>query len=106
VGVMIVEVNYGYRAVLKAAPTALSSFRFLDGFTNGSGPDPLRDGLSTLTLAACPRRAPPGDNGRVSDYYLGFIIKRGSQAPAGIRTSAAARPIRVIFTCPRRGCHT
>ena len=106
VGVMIVEVNYGYRAVLKVAPIARSYFRLLDGFTNGSGPYPLRDGLSTLTLAACPRGAPPGDNGRVSDFYLGFIIKRGSAAPAVISTSAAARPIRVIFTCPRRGCHT
>jgi hypothetical protein len=106
VGVMVVEVNYGYRAVLKVAPIARSYFRFLDGFTNGSGPYPLRDGLNTLTLAACPRGAPPGDNGRVSDFYLGFIIKRGSEAPVDIWTSASARPIRVIFTCPQRGCHT
>jgi len=106
VGVMIVEVDYGFRAVLTVAASARPYFRFLDGFTNGSGPYPLRDGLDSLTLAACPRGTPPGDNGRVSDYYLGFIIKRGSEAPVAVRTATAARPVRVIFTCRRRGCNT
>jgi hypothetical protein len=42
----------------------------------------------------------------VSDYYLGFMIKMGSDAPAEVRTSASARPIQVFFTCLRPGCDT
>jgi hypothetical protein len=106
VGVMIVEVDYGSRAVLTVDPGARSYFRFLNGFDNGSGPYPLSAGLTSLTLVSCPPGTPPGDNGRVSDYYLGFIIKMGSDALVDVRTSASARPIPVIFTCLRTGCDT
>ena len=106
VGVMIVEVDYGSRAVLTVDPGARSYFRFLNGFDNGSGPYPLSAGLTSLTLVSCPPGTPPGDNGRVSDYYLGFIIKMGSAALVDVRTAASARPIAVTFTCPRAGCAT
>jgi hypothetical protein len=41
----------------------------------------------------------------VSDYYLGFIIKIGSDANADARV-ASARPGPVFFTCLRPGCDT
>ena len=104
-GVMIVEVGYGSRVTLTVAPSARTYFRFLDGFTN-SGPYSLGDGLDTLTLEGCPTGTPPGDNGRVSDYYLGFVVKIGSAAPADVATSASARSIQVFFTCQRSGCDT
>jgi hypothetical protein len=106
VGVMIVEVDFGSRVVLTVDPRARSYFRFLNGFTNGSGPYQLSAGLTSLTLVSCPPGTPPGDNGRVSDYYLGFIIKMGSDALVDVQTSASARPIPVIFTCLRTGCAT
>lgn len=106
VGVMIVEVDYGSRAALTVDPGARSYFRLLNGFDNGSGPYPLSAGFSSLTLVSCPPETPPGDNGRVSDYYLGFIIKEGSDALVDVRTSASARPVQVTFTCLRTGCDT
>jgi hypothetical protein len=106
VGVMIVEVDYGSRAVLTVDPGARSYFRLLNGFNDGSGPYPLSAGLTSLTLVSCPPGTSPGDNGPVSDYYLGFIIKMGSDALVDVRTSAFARPIPVIFTCLRTGCDT
>jgi hypothetical protein len=106
VGVMIVEVDYGSRAVLTVDPSARSYFKFLNGFDNGSGPYPLSAGLNSLTLVSRPPGTPPGDNGPVSDYYLGFIIKIGSGALVDVRTSASARPIPVTFTCLRTGCDT
>jgi hypothetical protein len=105
VGVMIVEVDYGSRAVLTVAPGARTYFRFLNGFAKGSSYS-LADGVDSLTLAGCPPGTPPGDNGRVSDYYLGFVIRIGSDAPADVSTSASTRPIRVFFTCLRPGCDT
>jgi hypothetical protein len=105
VGVMIVEVDYGSRAVLTVAPGARTYFRFLNGFAKGSSYS-LADGTDSLTLAGCPPGTPPGDNGRVSDYYLGFVIRIGSDAPADVSTSASTRPIQVFFTCLRPGCDT
>ena len=106
VGVMIVEVDYGSRVVLTVDPGARSYFRLLNGFNDGSGPYPLSAGLTSLTLVSCPPGTPPGDNGPVSDYYLGFVIRIGSDAPADVSTSASTRPIRVLFTCLRPGCDT
>jgi hypothetical protein len=106
VGVMIVEVDYGARAVLTVDPSARSYFKFLNGFTNGSGSYPLSAGVISLTLAGCPPGTPAGDNGRVTDYYLGFVIKIGSDALVEVRTPAATRPITVTFTCLRPGCDT
>jgi hypothetical protein len=105
VGVMIVEVDYGSRAVLTVDQGAWSYFRFLNGFDD-SGPSTLSAGFRSLTLVSCPPGTPPGDSGRVSDYYLGFIIKMGSDARVNVRTSASARPISVVFTCLRTGCNT
>ena len=42
----------------------------------------------------------------MSDYYLGFVIRIGSDAPAEVSTSASTRPIQVFFTCLRLGCGT
>jgi hypothetical protein len=105
VGVMIVEVGYGSRAVLTVAPGARTYFRFLNGFAKGSSYS-LADGVDSLTLAGCPPGTPPGDNGRVSDYYLGFVIRIGSAAPADVSTPTSTRPIQVLFTCLRPGCDT
>jgi hypothetical protein len=104
VGVMIIEVRDGSRAVLRVSAGARSYFRFLPGFGNGSGPYTLRDGTAGLTLAGCPRGDVPGPNGPVTDFYLGFVERGGRPALAGVWPAGAARPIRVIFTCPQRGC--
>ena len=106
VGVMIIEVDYGSRVVLTVDPGARSYFRFLNGFDDSSGSDSISAGLTSLTLVSCPAGTPPGDNGSVSDFYLGFIIKMGSDALVSVRASSAARPIPLVFTCLRAGCNT
>lgn len=102
--VMIVEVTTGSTAVIKPAAAAWSYFHFVDGFSSG-GYDRLPTGETGFTLAACPRGI-PGLNGAVTDFYLGFSIEPGRAAPVDVRSSVMPRPIRVIFTCPARGCGT
>ena len=102
--VMIVEVTSGSTAVMKPAAAARSYFRFVTGFGPAAGYQ-LPAGDTGFTFAACPRGT-PGPNGEVTDFYLGFSIKTGRAAPVVVESSAAPRPIRVIFTCPVRGCGT
>jgi hypothetical protein len=101
---MIVEVTTGSTAVIQPAAAARSYFYFVDGFSSG-GFDLLPAGDTGFTIAACPRGT-PGANGAVTDFYLGFSIKPGRAAPVDVRSSAMPHPIRVIFTCPARGCGT
>jgi len=106
VGVMIVEVDFGATAVLKVDPASQSYFRLLTGFDQ-AGSYSLRDGVTGLTLASCPRGTPAGPNGLVTDYYLGFMLLPGDRALVNLwPSSAATRPIRLIFTCQVRGCGT
>jgi hypothetical protein len=102
--VMIVEVTTGSTAVIQPAAAARSYFYFMDGFSSG-GFDLLPAGDTGFTIAACPRGT-PGANGAVTDFYLGFSIKPGRAAPVDVRSPAMPHPIRVIFTCPARGCGT
>jgi hypothetical protein len=102
--VMIVEVTSGSTVVMKPAASARSYFRFVTGFGPAAGYQ-LPAGDTGFTFAACPRGT-PGPNGEVTDFYLGFSIKTGRAAPVVVESSAAPRPIRVIFTCPARGCGT
>lgn len=102
--VMIVEVTSGSTVVMKPAAAAQSYFRFVDGFGPGAGYQ-LPAGDTGFTFAACPRGT-PRPNGQVTDFYLGFSIENRRAAPVVVRSSAAPRPIRVIFTCPVRGCGT
>jgi hypothetical protein len=102
--VMIVEVTSGSTVVMKPAVAARSYFRFVDGFGPGAGYQ-LPAGETGFTFAACPRGT-PGPNGQVTDFYLGFSIEIGRAAPVVVRSSTAPRPIRVVFTCPARGCGT
>lgn len=101
-GVVIIEVAPGSTAVMKAAPTAWSYFRFVDGF--GSAVDNKRAaGAPGFTFVACPRGS-GGASGPMTDFYLGFSIEAGRAAPVEVWPSAVSRPIQVIFTCPGRGC--
>lgn len=102
--VMIVEVTTGSTAVIQPAAAARSYFYFVDGFSSG-GFDLLPAGDTGFTIAACPRGT-PGINGAVTDFYLGFSIKPGRAAPVDVRSPAMPQSIRVIFTCPARGCGT
>jgi hypothetical protein len=102
--VMIVEVTTGSTAVIQPAAAARSYFYFVDGFSSG-GFDLLPAGDTGFTIAACPRGT-PGINGAVTDFYLGFSIKPGRAAPVDVRSPAIPHSIRVIFTCPARGCGT
>lgn len=102
--VMIVEVTTGSTVVMKPAAAARSYFRFVDGFGPGAGYQlPAAD--SGFTFAACPRGT-PGPNGEVTDFYLGYSIKTGRAARVEVQPSAMPHPIRLIFTCPVRGCGT
>jgi hypothetical protein len=102
IGVMIIEVTPGSTVVMKAVPAASPYFRFVDGF--GSVADNKRAaGEPGFTFVACPR-GHGGQGGRVTDFYLGFSIEAGRAAPVEVRPSAGSGPIRVIFTCPGRGC--
>jgi hypothetical protein len=101
-GVMIIEVAPGSRVVMKAAATAWSYFRFVDGFGSVAG-NKRAAGAPGFTFVACPRGS-GGAGGRVTDFYLGFSIEAGRAAPVEVWPSAVSRPIRVIFTRPGRGC--
>ncbi len=101
-GVMIAEVTSGSTVVMKSAAEARSYFRFLDGFGPGVGYK-LPAGDTGFTFISCPRGS-AGPNGQVTDFYLGFSIAAGRAAPVEVWPSASARPIRVTFTCPGRGC--
>jgi hypothetical protein len=101
-GVMIIEVAPGSRVVMKAAAAAWPYFRFVDGF--GSVADnKLAAGEPGFTFVGCPRGS-GGPSGQVTDFYLGFSIVAGRAVPVEVWPSAVSRPIRVIFTCPGRGC--
>jgi hypothetical protein len=102
--VMIVEVRAGSTVVMKPAAAAGSYFRFVDGFGPGVGHQ-LPAGDAGFTFAACPRGT-TGPNGQLTDFYLGYSIETGRAARVEIRPSATPHPIRVIFTCPVRGCGT
>jgi hypothetical protein len=102
--VMIVEVTAGSTAVIKPAAAARSYFHFVDGYSPAAYAQ-LPAGDTGFTLAACPRGT-PGFNGAVIDFYLGFSIEPGRAAPVDVRSQAMPHPIRVIFTCPARGCGT
>jgi hypothetical protein len=101
---MIVEVMSGSTVVMKPAAATRSYFRFVDGFGSSTGYQ-LPAGDTGFTFAACPRGT-PGLNGQVTDFYLGYSIETGRAALVEVRPSAMRRPIRVIFTCPARGCGT
>lgn len=105
VGVMVIEVSFGSTVVMKVDPASVSYFRFVPYFDQTGGYS-LRDGVTGLTLASCPRGTPAGPNGLVTDYYLGFLLLPGDRALVNIWPTASARPIRVTFTCQVRGCGT
>ena len=102
--VMIVEVTTGSTAIIKPEAAAGRYFHFVDGYSE-AGYDQLPAGDTGFTLAACPPGT-PGFNGAVTDFYLGFSIQPGRAAPVDVRSPAMAHPIRVILTCPARGCGT
>lgn len=101
-GVMIVQVMPGSAVVMKPAAGTPSYFRFVDGFGSGVGYK-LPAGDTGFTFAACPRGL-GGPYGQGTDFYLGFSMEAGRAAPVEVWPSARSRPIRVIFTCPARGC--
>lgn len=101
-GVMIVEVMPGSTVVMKPAAAPRSYFRFVDGFGSGVGYK-LPAGDTGFTFAACPRSL-GGSYGQGTAFYLGFSMEAGRAAPVEVWPSARSRPIRVIFTCPGRGC--
>jgi hypothetical protein len=102
--VMIVEVTTGSTAIIKPEAAARRYFHFVDGYSD-AGYDQLPAGDTGFTLAACPPGT-PGFNGAVTDFYLGFSIQPGRAAPVDVRSPAMPQPIRVILTCPARGCGT
>jgi hypothetical protein len=102
--VMIVEVTAGSTAVIKPEAAAGRYFHFVDGYIL-AGYDQMPAGETGFTLTACPRGT-PGFNGAVTDFDLGFSIEPGWAAPVDVSSSAMPRPVRVIFTCPARGCGT
>lgn len=102
--VMIVEVATGSTAVIKPEAAAGQYFHFIDGWTQ-EGYDQLPAGDPGFTLAACPRGT-SGLNGAVTDFYLGFSIEPGRAAPVEVSSAAMPHPVRLIFTCPARGCGT
>ncbi len=101
VGVMILEVADGSTVIIRPAAGSRRYFRFLDGF-DGTAGNRLPDGDTGFTFSPC-RTAGHGDNGPVTDYYLGFSLKTGHTAPVDVMTSPSARPIRLIFTSPAHG---
>jgi hypothetical protein len=101
--VMIVEVTTGTTAVIKPEAAATRYFHFVVGFSPAGIRLPAGD--TGFTLAACPAGT-RGVNGAVTDFYLGFATEPGWAAPVDVSSPGMPRPIRLIFTCPARGCGT
>ncbi len=57
---MVIAVENGRTAVVRAAPELGGRFRFLAAFHSGDQPYTLAEGAPGLTLAGCPA-VPPGD---------------------------------------------
>lgn len=101
-GVMIVEVANGSRVTMQATRAARPYFRFVDGY-NGPSPNELPAGDTGYTFVACPHDS-VGPNGDMTDFYLGFVIQAGRSAEVTVWTTSARPPVRLIFSCPGRGC--
>jgi hypothetical protein len=101
--VMIVEVTTGATAVIKPEAAATRHFHFVAGYSPAGSQLPAGD--TGFTLAGCPPGS-LGPNGAVTDFYLGFATEPGWAAPVDVSSPGMPRPIRLIFTCPARGCGT
>lgn len=101
--VMIVEVTTGTTAVIKPEAAATRYFHFVAGYSPAGNQLPAGD--TGFTLVACPPGT-RGLNGAVTDFYLGFATEPGWAAPVDVSSAGMIRPIRLIFTCPARGCGT
>jgi hypothetical protein len=100
---MIVEVTTGTTAVIKPEAAATRYFHFVAGYSPAGNQLPAGD--TGFTLAACPPGT-RGLNGAVTDFYLGFATEPGWAAPVDVSSAGMSSPIRLIFTCPARGCGT
>lgn len=101
--VMILEVTTGTTAVIKPEASATRYFHFVTGYSPAGNQLPAGD--TGFTLAACPPGT-RGLNGAVTDFYLGFATEPGWAAPVDVSSPGMPSPIRLIFTCPARGCGT
>jgi len=95
--VMIAEVTYGARVVMKVPPSARSYFQFVRGFNQSSG-NRLPRGDIGFTLVSCPRGTRPGPNGRVTDFNLGYVIEAGRVAAVDISAFTPKKRAVVAFS--------
>jgi hypothetical protein len=106
---MVIAVDNGRRAVVRAAPELHGRFRFLASFHGGGQPYTLAEGAPGLTLAGCP--AGPAGTGIPANYapgltmfWEGYVTSLRGCIPLEVRSTPASRPIRVTVATTNGGC--
>ena len=106
---MVIAVENGRTAVVRAAPELGGRFRFLAAFHSGDQPYTLAEGAPGLTLAGCPA-VPPGTRIPVSYgagltmFWEGYVTDLRGCLPVEVRASPASQPIRVTLAAVHGGC--
>jgi hypothetical protein len=93
---LIVEVNYGSTTILKVASQSRSFFRFVSGF-NAAQAYNLPNGDVGFTLVGCPRTFPPGPNGNVTDFSIGYFMASKDRAATVEATDAPSGRTRTVY---------
>ncbi len=106
---MVIAVENGRTAVVRAAPELHGRFRFLASFHGGGQPYTLAEGAPGLTLAGCPPD-PPGTRipaiyaPGLTQFWEGYVTNLRGCIPLEVRSSSASKPIRVTVAAPYGGC--
>jgi hypothetical protein len=106
---MVIAVENGRTAVVRAAPELGGRFRFLASFHGGGQPYTLAEGAPGLTLAGCPA-GPAGT--KIPEIYApgltmfweGYVTDLRGCIPVEVRARPASQPIRVTLTTGNGGC--
>jgi hypothetical protein len=106
---MVIAVENGRTAVVRAAPELGGRFRFLASFHGGGQPYTLAEGAPGLTLAGCPA-GPAGT--KIPEIYApgltmfweGYVTDLRGCIPVEVHARPASQPIRVTLTTGNGGC--
>jgi hypothetical protein len=106
---MVIAVENGHTAVVRAAPELHGRFRFLASFHGGGQPYTLAEGAPGLTLAGCPpdppgTRIPANHAPGLTQFWEGYVTNLRGCIPLEVRSSPASKPIRVTVAAPYGGC--
>lgn len=108
---MVIAVENGRTAVVRAAPELGGRFRFLGAFHGGGQPYTLAEGAPGLTLVGCPPE-PPGTRipaiyaPGLTQFWQGYVTSLRGCIPLEVRSSPDSQPIRVTLATTNGGCRS